>query len=140
MNAIRAQGGGCVIALDLGARKVGVAKADTNLKIAVPLTTVHYKNIMQLSAELKKIALDNKVIGIIVGLPSSNQQALMEKEVIAFVESLELGLPFVLEDETYSTKIANTLLADAGMKRKKRNEVDDKLSAKIILDSFLSRQ
>lgn len=131
-------GKGSIISLDLGAKKVGVAKADLSLKIAVPLTIVHYKNIRSLSSELLKIISENSVIGIVVGLPSHSDMETMKKEVIAFVDALNLGLPFVLEDESYTTKMANTLLTDAGLNRKKRNAIDDKISAKIILDSFLT--
>lgn len=130
--------GGSIISLDLGAKKVGVAKADLSLKIAVPLTIVHYKNVNSLSAALLQIISDNAVIGIVVGLPSHADIETMKKEVIAFVDALRLRLPFTLEDESYTTKMANTMLADAGLNRKKRNAIDDKISAKIILDSFLS--
>lgn len=124
-----------VLGLDLGGRKVGVAKGNMSLKIAVPLTIIEYKNQFDLMQKLKAIIEENQIGGLVVGLPKAD----MEEKFAEFIEGMNLGLPFIFEDETYTTKMANDMLIDLGVKRKKRNEIDDKISAQIILDTFLSR-
>lgn len=135
IDALTASGETTVLGLDLGGRKVGVAKGNMILKIAVPLVVIEYKNQADLAQKLKIIIKENHVGGLVIGLPSEE----LETKFAGFVNGMNLGLPFIFEDETYTTKIANNMLIDLGIKRKKRNQIDDKISAQIILDAFLSR-
>jgi putative Holliday junction resolvase len=123
-----------ILGLDLGGRKVGVAKGNIQLKIAVPLTVVEYKNLIDLATKLNRMIEENQVGGLVIGLPSGEQ----EERFIEYIKALDLRLPFIFEDETYTTKIANNMLSDLGMKRKKRHMVDDKISAQIILNAFFA--
>jgi len=134
LNAISASGKTTILGLDLGGRKVGVAKGNITLKIAVPLVVIEYKNQTDLAQKLGRIIEENQIGGLVVGLPSDE----LEAKFAAFIGGMNIGLPFIFEDETYTTKIANNMLIDLGMKRKRRNQIDDKISAQIILDAFLS--
>lgn len=135
LNAITASSRTTVLGLDLGGRKVGVAKGNIGLKIAVPLVVIEYKNQTDLAHKLTNIIKENHIGGLVVGLPNEE----LEAKFADFINGMHLGLPFIFEDETYTTKIANNMLIDLGVKRKKRNQIDDKISAQIILDAFLSR-
>ena len=61
----------------------------------------------------------------------------IQKIAARLVKSLDVDIIFI--DEKLTTAEANSVLKDAGMNRKKRNEIDDMLSAKIILDNFTSQ-
>ncbi|MDF3046903.1 MAG: Holliday junction resolvase-like protein [Candidatus Midichloriaceae bacterium] len=135
LNAVQASGKDTIFALDLGGRKVGVAKSNLSLKIPVPFIIIEYKNQTDLSQKLKTLIKENLVGGLVIGLPKEDLKSKFAK----FISEMQLEMPFIFEDESYTTKMANEMLSRAGMKRKKRNEVDDKISAQIILNSFLQK-
>ena len=124
-----------IISLDIGSRKVGVAKGNLDIKIATPLTVISYKTANQLAVSLKNLITQHNVSGLVIGLPSLSLKVRFEQ----FINNLSLNLPFIFEDESYTTKIANSMLTEIGLKRKKRNQIDDKISAKIILDTLFAK-
>ena len=50
------------------------------------------------------------------------------------------GIDVIFQDERFTTKIAESVLIDADVSRKKRKGVIDKQAAVIILQSYLDRQ
>ena len=138
-----------LLALDYGAKKVGVAKSDEQNRMALPLTTVRYEKRDELLAALKKIFVEQGVERIIVGVPVSlsagDGEPMMRnvdfenkqmQEVLSFVEWLKsnIDLPVDVEDERLSTKLANNLRRDlvgAGP--------DDAVAAMLILQTYLDR-
>jgi len=139
-----------LLALDYGAKKVGVAKSDEQNKMALPLTTVRYEKREQLLEILKSISNEYGVERIIVGVPVSlsagNGEPMMRnvdlenkqmQEVLVFVEWLRgsIEVPVEVEDERLSTKMANSLLkglVGAGP--------DDAVAAMLILQTYLDRK
>jgi RNase H-fold protein (predicted Holliday junction resolvase) len=118
LSALQASGRSNILALDLGARKVGVAKSNLSLKIPIPLMVMEYKNQTDLSLKLKSLIADNLVGGLVIGLPKED----LKNKFASFISEMQLHTPFIFEDESYTTKMAN-----------------DKISAQIILDSFLRK-
>lgn len=61
--------------------------------------------------------------------------------ILKFKELLqnELGYDVVLEDERLTTKVAENILINADMSRKKRKKVIDKMAATVILQGYLDR-
>ena len=88
--------------------------------------------------ELETLLADYSPNGIVVGFPFR-----YESKSTKFIEKLsdkiskKFGIDLYFVDEKLTTSEANSILKDAGMSRKKRNEIDDMLSAKLILDNFL---
>lgn len=116
-----------ILAIDLGSTKCGLATWNSELSFALPLKSVELKNLF---VEINTIKPDGIVVGI--SKPTeAKEQALDEM-------FKELKIPVIIQDESYSTLIANQMLRDVGLKRKTRNQVDDKLSAKLILDWFIA--
>jgi len=64
------------------------------------------------------------------------------QKAISFAEKLKSSfqLPVELEDERLSTSKAEKFLIETDRSRKKRKKVIDKMSAIIILQSFLDRR
>ena len=139
-----------MLALDYGAKKVGVAKSDEQNRMALPLTTVRYEKREQLLETLKSISVEQGAERIIVGVPVSlstgNNESIMRRvdlenkqmqEVLAFVEWLKnnIGLPVEVEDERLSTKMANNLL-----KGLVGTGPDDAVAAMLILQTYLDRK
>lgn len=53
--------------------------------------------------------------------------------------SEQIDLPILLVDEKRTTRAADSLLAIAGIDRKTRNNIDDAVAAKLILETALNK-
>lgn len=124
--------GKVLMGLDLGLHKVGVALGYLEMKVATPLVVCSYRNMDDLSCSIKKLIVEYSVSSIVVGMPSESKRS----AVVDFISALDIDLPFFMVDERGTTKEANAVLASAGVKRKARNAIDDKVAAKIILETF----
>lgn len=51
-----------------------------------------------------------------------------------------LGVDVVYVDERFTSRLADDVLLEAGMKRRDRKETVDKVAAAIILQTYLDRQ
>ena len=108
-----------------------------------------YKNISytdedKLLEEIKDIVEKEHVEKLVLGLPKNMDNSLgwRSTETIEFKEKLEkmLDKEVILEDERLTTKIAENMLIDFDLSRKKRKKVIDGVSAVIILQSYLDRK
>ena len=131
------------LGFDLGTRTLGISISDDTKTIATGFTTLHFKDGMEkeLFPEIKKIVEENKIEKIVLGLPKNMNNTLGERaeHTIIFQKDLTeyLGIEIVLQDERLSTVAAHNYLIEADMSRKKRKKVVDKLSANIILQTYL---
>jgi len=124
-----------VLGLDIGSKKIGVAFLDSSTMTPVPVSIINTKN---LETEIKQLIEDYTPHGFVIGFPfgyDSNSTKNIEKIANRLVKHIHIDIFFV--DEKLTTAEANSVLKDAGLNRKKRNEVDDMLSAKLILDNFI---
>lgn len=132
-----------LMALDYGDKKIGIAFCSSDTHIATPYKTMDRKNADSDIKALNLLINDNKISGIIMGLPlkPDGTEGSTAKKVRKFAEKLynSSGLPITFEDERYSTFIANDMLIQVGLNRKKRAKVDDQVSAQVILDSFIRK-
>jgi putative Holliday junction resolvase len=62
--------------------------------------------------------------------------------VLAFKKNLEemFNICVILEDERLTTRIAENVLINADMSRKKRKKVIDKVASSVILQSYLDKE
>ena len=93
--------------------------------------------------EFKKIIKEKEVDKLVLGLPKNMNGTIGERGeyILKFKELLqsELGYDVVLEDERLTTKVAENILINADMSRKKRKKVIDKMAATVILQGYLDR-
>lgn len=131
------------LGFDLGTRTLGISISDDTKTIASGFTTLHFNDGMEetLFSEIKKIVEENNVEKIVLGLPKNMNNTLGERaeKTMLFQKKLSeyLNIEIVLQDERLSTVAAHNYLIEADMSRKKRKKVVDKLSANIILQTYL---
>lgn len=130
-----------IIALDYGAKRVGVAVTDPLQIIANGLTTVNTKDIWNF---LEKYISKEKVDCIVVGYPlqMSGEGSQSLKFINPFVKKLKEKYHLItieLADERFTSKIAQQTMLDAGLKKKDRQDkaLVDTISATIILQGYL---
>jgi len=133
---------GSVLALDLGAARIGVAVSDPERRVAIPLGTVRTGAPQDLKA-VAALVRDHAVAVVVVGDPVSLSGAASEssRHAAAFAEALRsvLAVPVELFDERLTTVEAERKLSSAGVKGRRRREVVDQVAATVILQSYLDR-
>ena len=135
---------GRYLGIDYGRRRIGVALSDPTGLIAQPLTTLSVTGIDKAAAEIARLAGDNEVVGIVVGIPASmsgkpSETSLEVGKFIAVLKRL-LDLPVHGEDERLSSRMAEQVLHAHGKHIKGQKETIDRISAAVILQSFLDRE
>ncbi len=130
-----------VLGLDVGSRRIGVALSDASGFLSSPLTTVGAVPRERAIAEIVRLARENEVVEVVVGLPLTLRGEIgPQAELIhAFVREIApaLGLPVALFDERLSTAAAEQMLRDLGVKPEKRKQQIDQVAASIILQDYL---
>lgn len=135
---------GRIVAIDYGAKRVGIAVTDPMQIIATALTTVPTKELMGfLKTYFEEEEVEQLVVGYPLGLNDQPTHAtpLVDKFVKDFNKKFP-NLPVALEDESYTSKDAARMLYAAGYKQKDRRKKEnlDKVSAALILQSYLEKR
>ena len=133
-----------IIGIDFGRRRTGLAASDPLGIFASALDTVEATKLIDY---LKNYAKSERILRFVVGYPVNMDGTPSEaqKDVDVFLKQLNKnfpGIPVTLEDERFTSVLAHRVMIDGGMKasqRRDKKEVD-KLSAAIILQSFLDRE
>tara|TARA_B000000441_G_C21380746_1_gene143867 strand:- start:26 stop:448 length:423 start_codon:yes stop_codon:yes gene_type:complete len=132
---------GVFISIDYGSKKTGLATTDVKKIIASALETVETKEII---SYLYKFNQQNPIDKFIIGEPKQKDGSAssIESEISSFINLLRLSFPSILierYDERYTSKIAFNFIKESGINKKKRMNKDliDKISAAIILQSYL---
>ena len=132
-----------IVGIDYGRKRVGVAVSDPLGIFASPMDTVPAAKIIDY---LKKYAETESVTRFVVGYPVNmdNTPSEAAADVDIFLKNMAKAFPSVpvsLEDERFTSVLAHRAMIDGGMKAKDRRDKSsvDKISAAIILQSFLDR-
>ena len=135
---------GRVVALDYGSKRVGIAITDPLKIIATPLETVQTKEIINfLKGYDEREKIEEFVVGIPFDLKGNPTNATpLVKEFVIRLQQCFPGKQISLEDEKYTSKIAIAAMVAGGMKKKDRRKKEnvDKISATIILQSYLEKR
>jgi len=136
------QKGHAVISIDHGLKKLGLAISSPDHHLPMPLKLIEIESDKKKLKEIIEIIKEQKICAIVVGLPvnmdgtKSPQTLLVEN----FAEKLSrrTNLPIFMQDERLTSKAADNLLKDLGLKRKNRNAQDDLVAASMILETTLN--
>ena len=129
------------MALDLGARRIGLAVSDALGLTAQGLETLERKNKRADFEYLAQLAQKYDVAEIVLGLPlhMSGDESAQSRRSVEFARELEekLRLPVHLWDERLTSAQANRLLRESEMSIRRRGQAVDRMAATLILQSFL---
>jgi len=131
------------LAIDFGLKRTGLALSDAAKMFAFGLETVASDVLMK---QLILLVPEEKVDQIVIGLPKrlNNEDTHITQNVYLLKEALEKQFPTVaisLLDERFTSKMATSAMHTAGASKKQKREkgLVDKVSATIILQSFLEQ-
>ena len=138
------------ISLDVGDKTIGVALSDGLMLTAQGLMTIERVGIRKDADKVLALVKEHGCDVIVVGLPLNldGSDSVQTKKVRDFRVMLEnkmrstamKGIEIVFQDERFTTKLAEAVLIEADVSRKKRKDVIDKQAAVIILQSWMDRQ
>lgn len=130
-----------ILAIDYGTKRVGVAVTDPLGMIAGALATVETPRIFDFLSEYLTVNDCNRLV---IGYPLTlrNEPAEVTREIDRFIERFASLYPYIeviKYDERFTSKLAfDTILASGIGRRKRRDKaVIDRISATIILQSYL---
>jgi len=132
---------GRILALDLGQRRIGLAISDQLGITAQGLETLVRTNMREDLHRLASLASEREITLLLMGYPlrlsgQPGKQAVKTKEFGARLAT-HTGLPIEYWDERFTSVEANRVLRESGISIEKRARAVDRLSAVILLESYL---
>jgi putative Holliday junction resolvase len=131
-----------ILGLDYGSKRIGVALCDELGLTGQGLTTIVWKNRNQVLNALADLVRNHDVEKIVIGYPIrlDGTEGIQCEKVSRFARLLEdrLSITVIKWDETLSSRTAEDILVQSGVRREKRKKIVDKMAAGIILQGYLN--
>lgn len=134
----------CILGLDVGTRRIGVARAGAEgPRLAAPLTTLAREGVARDAARLAELCRREGAVTVVVGLPydlegAEGRSARLARQVGEALGAAT-GLPVHYQDERYSTVEASARLHEGGLDARRQRDRIDQAAAAVILQDWLDR-
>ena len=131
-----------IMGIDYGDARTGVAISDLLCSIVGSTYVVPSRNTEKAIGDIAKLARENLVGEIVVGLPKNmdGSEGIRAELCREFAEKLKeaTGLPVSMWDERRTTVEAHNILSQHNYHGKKRKNTVDAVAASLILEGYLS--
>ena len=131
-----------IMGIDYGDARTGVAISDLLCTIVGFTTVVPSRNTEKAIADIVRLAKDNSVGEIVVGLPRNmdGTEGIRAELCREFARKLEeaTGLKVTMWDERRTTVEAHNILSQHNYHGKKRKDTVDAVAASLILEGYLN--
>lgn len=128
-----------ILGIDYGERRIGLALASLEARMATPLTTLDIQRFPNILEKLEQLIEENEVVAVVVGLPRGmeGQETAQTASARQFADQLKklCHIPVHLQDEAATSLVAEDELKVSGQQYDKSDI--DKLAAAIILRDWL---
>lgn len=130
--------------IDYGDKRIGIALTDDLNIICSPYEVYKNVGVQDALRHLDKLIKDFNVDEVAMGLPlnmdgTEGERAILHREFGNQLAEIS-GVKVHFVDERLTSAEAEELLIESGVRREKRKEIIDKLSAQIILQSFMNNK
>lgn len=130
-----------IIGIDYGDVRTGVAISDLLCSIVGTTTVIHSRNMDKTLQEVCRLATENDVAEIAIGLPKNmdGTEGPRAERCREFADKIErmTGKPVKLWDERRTTVEAHNILSEHNYHGKKRKNTVDAVAASLILEGYL---
>jgi putative Holliday junction resolvase len=137
-------GAGRLLGIDCGEKRVGFALSTDEQTLATPLETYARRDARLDALRLTQIVRENRVVGLVVGLPLHfhGEEGRKAREARTFAAwcSEVVQLPVELHDERCTSSVAEDYLDELRVPAHKRKALRDQIAAQIMLQAFLDRR
>ena len=128
--------------IDYGDKRIGIALTDPMCIISSPYEVFKNLGLAQSLSHIDKLIKEFDVDEVVMGLPlnmdgSEGERALIHKEIGQKIANFS-GVTVHYIDERLTSAEAEEFLISSGVRREKRKELIDKISAQIILQTFMN--
>jgi putative Holliday junction resolvase len=136
---------GPVLALDYGAKRIGMAVSDVDGQFAFPAGVLERSGLARDLEALAAVIREREVARVVVGLPihldgRRGKEAEAARRFARAVGNTS-GLPVELLDERWTSREAEQALREVQPRRKKRQNAKlDAAAAALLLRTFLERE
>ena len=132
-----------VLAVDWGARRVGLALSDPTGLLATGLPTLEVKSREEAIAQVARVAREREAERIVVGLPlllsGRRGEAAERAEDFAHALGAMAGVPVELLDERLTSALSLRRLHETGMRGARARARVDQGAAVALLETWLDR-
>lgn len=132
---------GCVLAFDIGEKRVGIASSDLTGRVASPVCVLSLAQVTQRSPELRRIVSDHEPESFLFGLPlslSGEESAQTETVRTVAAQIAEMwNMPYDFCDERFSSREAKRILRENGLDERRQRGKVDMIAASLFLQAFL---
>ncbi len=133
---------GCIIGVDWGERRIGLAVSDPSQNIAQPLATISRRLGKRFPMkQLREVVEQRRPVGFVVGLPLTAEGgeggAAEAARQMGHLIKTKTSLSVVFRDERMTTARALTTIKEMGGRTKGRKGEIDQLAATLLLQAFL---
>lgn len=133
---------GKIMGVDYGDARTGIAVSDLLCSIVGSTAVVPSRNHEKALADIVRIARENQVEEIVVGLPRNMDGTEGPRAALCREFGAELaaatGLPVHMWDERRTTVEAHNILSQHNYHGKKRKNTVDAVAASLILEGYLA--
>ncbi len=133
-----------ILGIDYGEKRIGLAVCDELEITARGISVIERKS---KKADLEAIAAavaEHNAAAVVVGYPLrlDGSAGIQCEKVDRFIAALKevIPVPVIAWDETLSTKEAEGLMREAGVRRRKKRGMVDRIAAALILQDYLNRK
>jgi len=133
---------GTVLALDFGARYVGVAVGDAAVRVAHPLATIDARDTKSRFDAIGRIIAEWRPARLVVGLPLGlgGDPHAVSRRAQRFARQLtgRFGLPVTLVDERLTSAEAAERLRTLGRGGRQNKRLEHPVAAQVILEDYFA--
>ena len=132
-----------IIGIDPGSRRVGVAAADDETKIARPVEVIDVKEIdpaERVAALVDELGARLVVVGRPTGLSGVAGPAVAAQQELVELLRSRLAVEVVEYDERLTTVLADRAMAASGARRNARKTMRDAVAAQVMLQGYVDSE
>ena len=128
--------------IDYGDRRIGIAMTDAMCIISSPFEVYQNKGVDDAVNHISELVSKYQICEIAMGLPlnmdgTEGERAILHKEIGEKIAE-KTGVKVFYIDERLTSAEAEEILISSGVRREKRKELIDKISAQIILQTHIN--
>jgi len=133
-----------VLAVDWGAKRIGLAVSDPTGELARPLAVIQHisrkENARRILEKAREVEVDTIVMGVTYA--DGDELSPSGRSAQRLAEEIEKQSTFkvILWDEDFTTQAAKEVMINSGISRSKRRGHADDRAAAILLQNYLNTQ
>lgn len=128
-----------ILAIDYGEKRIGLATAISELRVALPFGIIENNGTKKLMADIAEVCRKEEITQIIVGFPMGlgGTKTKQTEKTEKFIANLKqnIKIPVEIQNEVFTSRQAHGIFKDAGVKKK---HIDESAAA-LILEDYLQK-